>query len=663
MPQINPYLGHSYQYFKMLQPPNFSKFTWKKLVIALVVIIVATLVNDTIRISRYKFYPVNPHKEISARQDKIYLDLSEGNREIDWSGLDGTLEFIDHNYDCSDFKLVNLIRILYEYGNQIPAEMRAKIEKSVLGFRYWWDETGGNSMCYWSENHQILFASAEYLLGQKYPDAVFTNNGMTGKEHAAKARKRILDWMEMRWKYGFTEFYSNVYYSEDIGGMINLIDFSSDEEIVKKMQIIMDLLMFDVASQNIKNMFVSASGRAYENSRKGGPKTTLGGITDFYWGSGKKLGGGLTYGVVTSKKYVLPPVIADIGRDTSSVEIRQSSGLDISELKKEGFGSTSTKDMMMQLGMEAFTNPEIIRNTLSFVRANNMFTNGFIADLKVLDISLLSTLHLEPALSRLLDSPSDGVAIQRGNTYTYKTKDYTLYAAQQHHPGTYGDQQHVAGMNISNSFSIFHTHPALEVDKKSQSPNYWVGYGRMPDVGQDHNVSLAIYSIPARKGILEKSLLNYTHAWFPKENFDTVVVAGNYALGKKGSTYCAMIAKNNLTFRTNTTNNLIQPGKRVFWIMEAGSEQDDQSFEKFCERIRSNKCEFDSTKLVLTYHSGGKQYELNYKTDFRVNGSVIDTNYDRFDSPYCKATRKAGSFTINFGGKSLFLDFDKMIRR
>ena len=246
---------------------------------------------------------------------------------------------------------------------------------------------------------------------------------------------------------------------------------------------------------------------------------------------------------------------------------------------------------------------------------------------------------------------------------TYKTKDYTLYAAQQHHPGTYGDQQHVAGMNIGNSFSIFHTHPALEVDKKSQSPNYWVGYGRFPDVGQDHNVSLSIYSIPARKGILEKSLLSYTHAWFPKENFDTVVVSGNIAMGKKGNTYCAMITKNNLTFRTNTTNNLIQPGKRVFWIMEAGSEQEDQSFGKFCERIRNNKCDFDSTKLLLTYHSGGKKYELNYKTDFKVNGTVINTNYDRFDSPYCKAPRKAGTFAIHYKDNSLFLDFDKMIRK
>ena len=44
----------------------------------------------------------------------------------------------------------------------------------------------------------------------------------------------MLDWFEMRWNYGFIEFYSGVYYKEDIGAIINLIDFAEDEEMVKR---------------------------------------------------------------------------------------------------------------------------------------------------------------------------------------------------------------------------------------------------------------------------------------------------------------------------------------------------------------------------------------------------------------------------------------------
>lgn len=638
------------------------KFKWIHLIILLLLVVLSSVLFDFIRISSYKTYPQRPAKKIQTQQDQVYRDLAEGSTGIDWSRLDGTLEYITGQYDCSDFDLVNLIRIVYEYGDQIPDSIRAKIDYTLLNFRYWWDEPGENSMCYWSENHQILFASAEYLVGQKYPDIIFPNSGLTGKEHLDKAGKRILDWMEMRWNYGFTEFYSNVYYKEDIGGMINLIDFADDEEIVKKMQIIMDLLLYDVATQNLNTIFISVSGRAYEGNRKGGSYATLGGLTDYYWGSGRKIGSGLMYGMMTTRKYSPPPVILDIAKDTNAVVIKQSNGLDISELKEEGYFGTDDKCMMMQLGMEAFSNPEVVRNSLSLIRKNKMFSNSFLTDFQKLDFTLLRLLHLEPFLVRIINPQSNGVAIQKGNTYTYKTKDYSLYSVQNHHPGTYGDQQHVSGMNIGNSFSIFHTHPALEKDKNSESPDYWVGYGHLPHVAQNGNVSLAIYNTPAKKGLMEKSMLDYTHAYFPKEQFDTVYITENYAMGKKGNTYCAFIGRNQLTFRENTTDDLIQQGKQTFWITEAGSMDEDSSFSEFCQRIRKNSLTFNSDNLKLTYFSKDTKYQLTFDADFLINGQVINTEYDRFDSPYIKAGKKAETLIFNCNGKSLYLDFNRKKR-
>ncbi|MEI6678138.1 MAG: hypothetical protein WCL21_06000, partial [Mariniphaga sp.] len=215
---------------------SVPKIKWKYLFLLIGIVSLVSVVIDLYRLSTYKALPQRPEKKIQTDQNQVYYDLSNGSSTIEWSRLDGTLEYTDGQYDCSDFNLVNLLRIVYEYDGQIPAATKNKIEKTLLNFRYWWDEPGENSMCYWSENHQVLFASAEYLAGQKYPDKLFPKSGLTGKQHQAKARKRILDWMEMRWNYGFTEFYSSVYYKEDIGGMINLIDFA-DDEISKKMQI------------------------------------------------------------------------------------------------------------------------------------------------------------------------------------------------------------------------------------------------------------------------------------------------------------------------------------------------------------------------------------------------------------------------------------------
>ena len=42
-------------------------------------------------------------------------------------------------------------------------------------------------MTYWSENHQFLFATAEYLAGQWMPDAVFRAGNQYRNEGAGRA--------------------------------------------------------------------------------------------------------------------------------------------------------------------------------------------------------------------------------------------------------------------------------------------------------------------------------------------------------------------------------------------------------------------------------------------------------------------------------------------
>jgi len=624
-------------------------------VLSLILIITAI---DLVRILGYETYPIQP-PEFTVLQDEVYADLLNGETDIDWNRLDGTLDFIDKQYDCSDFRLVNLIRILYEYGHLIPDDYLAKIEHTLFGFRYWWDEPGGNSMAYWTENHQILFASAEYLIGKKYPETIFRNSGLTGREHMEKAKSRALDWLSMRWNFGFSEFYSN-YYKENIAALINLIDYSEDEELVIKSKIVLDLLFYDVASQSLKNLYSTVSGRAFANYRRGG--STLSGLTTYLWGDGETVGSGRLYGMMVTEKYQIPPVITKIAKDRSPVIIKQSNSLDIAELKPEGLYGTDTRSMMMQWGIQAFTNPEVIRNSIKKIRRNSMFTNKFLSDFRYLDFTLINWLRLEPVLSRILNPQSNGVAIQRGNTYTYKTGDYSMYTVQNHHPGNFAYQLHVFGVNIGNHFSVFHTHPGAERDVRKQSPDYWVGYGRLPHSVQDKNVNLSIYRIPQRKGILEAPLLDYTRAYFPSEKFDSAFVADNYVFGKKGDTYIALIGASPLEYRDEDTDDIIQDGRRVFWITEVSSKLEDGSFSAFTDRIGHNEITFDSSSLELTYHSNGKKYELTFGADFRVDGEAVDHVYKRFDSPYVQAEQRDKTMTFTHNGFSLFLDFNHTIR-
>jgi len=194
------------------------------------------------------------------------------------------LDFIDARKDCSDFVLHSVLRLLYQVdGNRdlgignspillinyfLSPELLEHARVTVFGFKYFPNEPGIDSLCTWTENHYILFTSAAYLAGQLYPDEVFTNSGETGKQKVELNRKRILRWLDLRFRTGFSEWLSHVYYDEDLTALLSLYDFARDDEIRRKAEMVIDLLLLDMALNSFKGVFGSTHGRAYENTKK-----------------------------------------------------------------------------------------------------------------------------------------------------------------------------------------------------------------------------------------------------------------------------------------------------------------------------------------------------------------------------------------------------------
>ncbi|NIV28193.1 MAG: hypothetical protein GWN58_01405, partial [Anaerolineae bacterium] len=113
---------------------------------------------------------------------------------------------------CADFVMHAVLRLLLQFADRLDPALLDRARETVLGFKYWPSEVGLDSMCTWTENHQILFASAAYLAGQLYPGEVFTNSGQTGREKMGEHRPRIERWLDLRFRTGFSEWLSNVYY-------------------------------------------------------------------------------------------------------------------------------------------------------------------------------------------------------------------------------------------------------------------------------------------------------------------------------------------------------------------------------------------------------------------------------------------------------------------
>ena len=131
-------------------------------------------------------------------------------------------------------------------------------------------------MTFWSENHQVLFASCEYLAGQLWPDREFQHADGAGDKHDGawhrdRARKWLHRWLDQRMKLGFSEWNAPGYYNEDLPPLLNVADFCRDAEIASMARTVIDLMVFDLARFTCQGNFgVTAGGLPRAQARRMG---------------------------------------------------------------------------------------------------------------------------------------------------------------------------------------------------------------------------------------------------------------------------------------------------------------------------------------------------------------------------------------------------------
>ena len=632
------------------------------------------------------------------------------------SNLEGAIERIDIREDCADFTACGLIRFYLENEHRLEEENKAEIKKCLTGFKYWMDQYDGrkDSMCHWSENHQILFAVTEYLAGAEWPDAVFAD-GKHGEDHVTMAKERIEAWMYQRYYYGFNEYYSNNYYPEDIAPMANFIQFArvEDADMVSRMKIVMDIIWIDIATQsykytdndgNIQYAFMSASGRMYmDNKSSDDTGNRLRPYINLVLGVGDEYKTNSNRFFVCFRRmyeatvngepiYQVPAVIKEIFNDSSKKQIvKSSNGVTIAELKEYGLIGQDVNQIMMQMGMEAFSNKEVIDNSITYLRRNKLFSNEFLNDFKLVNLWPLTLTNSLGAASGLLNPSTNGKAIQRANVYTYQTPYYSMSTAQEHFAGDYADQHQISIATLGSDLSVYTAQPM----RNSTRGQYWVGYGRLPYSVQDENVNISIYTIPDKKGMLEPHIVSYTHAYFPVGLFDEVDLSHmdeGYVFGRKGDTYIMLRAmsdgnatlafkndmagvtpsdiENDMSKIKDNVRELIEEsgdlrydlifegGESHAWITELGCAADNGSFDSFVSEMLKNKCEYNDMSVIYTNEN--KEFDVKYNEHFKLNGELVDTNYARYENAYVdgKVERGAKIMELSFGGYTLTLNYD-----
>ena len=594
---------------------------------------------------------------------KCFKDIEklDQGKKIDESQILDLVDFVNKRYDCADFRLICLIKTYIAYKDLLSKKVVDAIEDAMLNFKYWMDEPGDDGMCFWSENHQILFHSCEFLAGSLFPEKTFLNDGKTGKEHQDKARIKILRWLKYKFKYGFIEWHSNTYYEEDIAPLAVLIDHANDKEIITKSKMIMDLLFLDMAMHSFNGYFVATSGRCYENQKMHPELADVNDLLSHAFGIQKKK---YDYTRISSmfilcRNYQVPKVIKSIAKIDKTQIIKDSMGLDLKEVKKEIPNNEIDDQGMFLWAMEAFTNTESISMTMKIFNEWKLYNNNFLSDLKSVNLPILRMLKLEPLILKILNPATQGVAIQRANTYTYKNEDYMLSTAQNYHPGTFGDQQHIWQASLPKKINVFSTHPGsplFDDAARNFSPSFWVGNGIHPHAVQDENVLLLIYNLTSRKGYLEKNRQNFIHFYFPISDFDQVIQKDKMIFGKAENSYIAIRFSNAYEVKEN---EIVIEGKKSSYVIVLGNKDKDKSFKAFTENVSSANLIMTNNRIEFDYKN---KYELIYKKDFYKNGEKQNLNYKRFETPYVNSNRKPDVIDVTYGKNQLHLSFDALER-
>ncbi|OUP32616.1 hypothetical protein [Bacteroides sp. An19] len=561
------------------------------------------------------------------------------------------IDVIRSNHDCNDFTLNGLLRMVYldEQQDYIPECMKEDIKACILDFKYWWDDGRRDTTyrCYHTENHQALYHTAELLAGQLYKREKFTN-GMTGREHMAHAQKPLMQWLDYRFRFGFSEWMST-YYDVEVLLLANLFDFAEDRTIRTKAGMVLDLLLFDIALNNYQGFLGSSAGRNYANSIISGTHNTSP-LCKLVFGTGTYSRNEIMGPVALStSSYRCPPIICEIATDYHTPLLnRQRVSINVEDAGQYGIPYDKEPECHLFWGMQEFIHPLAIRMSKQISEKYDVWPYRNYNDyIQKYDAEVVQ-------YGKTVSNRLDRFALSEANIETYRTPDYMLSCALDYRKGAPGYQQHIWQATLSNTALVYTNCPGG--NNLRFSPNYWSGNESLPRAAQSGNVVICIYNLP------DNRKPDFTHGYFPVQEFDEVHISGSWIFGRKGNGYVALYSQNTPELTTDFRGVLCDfraQGRQNIWICETGSQSQWDSFSRFIEAVSTASIDADGLNVTYCSPSEGA-VSFGWDTPFRTKDKNMPLRWKyRYDNPYCKTLFDSSIIQIEREGKKLMLDLEK----
>ncbi len=601
---------------------------------------------------------------------KLVLDKGP----LEMAPIDKAIDTITTRKDGADFVANGLIRIYQSPSKLVTPELRQKIKTALLGMRYWVDEPAGKDlMSMWSENHQINYHAAQFLAGELLSGETFTNNGKPGRWHAAAGRRRVLKWIDVKAKTGFTEWDSNNCFINTSAALMNLAELAKDPVVAKRAAMILDVMFFDIAVDSFRGSYGTPHGRTYPRAIvAGGATEDTTGLQRVAWGlgaMGKPDNVAVVY-LASSKRYRVARTIEALAQALpDEVTNKERQSLRIADARRFGLNFDDPEDFFLLSGAGKYSTPDYLERSLKVIDKVKVYRYGLV--MRPYAEALLAT-YKELAKQGKPVTDLDNQSLERMDKVTFRTPDYQLSTVQDYRKGRPGSQQHIWQATLGPDAGVFTINPG-------GTPKYW--QGRLPRNAQHRNVLVAVYDVPGERppgpktvfppdaagdavpspAPSEEALLPRTLAVFRRSSFDEVVQKGNWTFGRRGRGYIALWSRSKPSWSKDVFGGegLVAEGRKNVWVVQLGREKVEGSFAGWADKVAAAK--INSTESSVEYEAPGVgTVSFGWEGPLRVAGREIPlSGYARFENPWAKVPWGQGRYQISHGGQTLLIDFVK----
>ena len=545
--------------------------------------------------------------EATGGTGKLIYQAHQGlplDEEVIASELEGI-----QNSNLADFTITSLVRALFLSDGSNDDQFEAGLET----FPFWLPDTDPNTdRQYWSENHMIMWMSANWLLHERY-----------GWEIRPTLRQMIVKWLDLKIEYGYYEYFSTVYYRFTLAAMLNLHDFAEDEEIKNKAALAINKQLSDLL------LAVNDQGNMYPTSGRNEIRTFFSSNEAFIYfltGFGEQPSGGIS-------TVALATTTLDVTDLCESWSSKTDTTLYYGHPISEGqniLGELDRQDrIIFQWSAGGYFHPDIAEESLWAINNFNLWEHE--------EFSAAAFAQFVPpafatVFANIAGSISRSSYIGNAEIDIYKNNGVVLTSTHNLWKGHGGYQVYPVVATIENTpvmtrsgeiFADWHDVP----NRRSND--------HMPYVNQDENVALIMYranwDLPLWGFEKKPVALRWDNDAFDEEQrFD------NWNLGRINNSYVAVKK------HCDDEINGIQACRDAYgqtWAIVVGNQEEHGSFDEFEAIINESIYE-------ERWYFNWQNFKWVYYGHINVDGKDIDHHWEGsfLNGPYTGNTREATTF-------------------